>query len=50
LETRGQTAEEDPDPNECIKSLGQQSVTGSAMTAQSGLYQMPPKTTLAGTR
>lgn len=47
---RRQTAGEKPDPNEFIKLLEQQSVTGTAMTAQFNLYQKPLKTALTDSR
>ena len=43
-------AGENPDPNEFIKLLAQQSVTSTAMTAQFGLLQKPLKTVLADSR
>lgn len=47
---RRQTAGEKPDPNEFIKLLEQQSITGTAMTAQFNLYQKPLKTVLTDSR
>lgn len=41
---------EKPDPNEFIKLMEQQSVTGTVMTAQFNLYQKPLKTALTDSR
>ena len=48
--TRRQAAGENADPGEFMKLLEQQSVTGSAMTAQFSLYQKPLKTVLTDSR
>ncbi|MTV41098.1 hypothetical protein [Duganella radicis] len=47
---RRQSSGEQPDPDEFIKLLEQQSVTGSAMTAQFNLFQKPLKTALTDSR
>lgn len=47
---RRQTNGEKPDPDEFTKLLELQSVTGTAMTAQFGLYQKPLKTVLSDSR
>lgn len=47
---RRQSAGEKPDPDEFVKLLEQQSVTGTAMTAQFNLYQKPLKTALTDSR
>lgn len=47
---RRQAAGENPDPNEFIKLLEKESITGSAMTAQFNLYQKPLKTALSDSR
>lgn len=43
---RSKTAGENPDPNEFVKLLEKQSVTGTAMAAQFSLIQKPLKTVL----